>query len=392
VNAVWYRFRAELRTRWRAWLGLALLIGMASGAVLALAAGARRTDTAYSRFLESHNAYDVAVINYPDDETAVFDFDELEQLPQVADSARANFEYYTFDAGNLVSRDGSIGTDINTFKILDGRRADPGAPDEIVVGFALAEDEGLEVGDTVELIPPEFIELYRLLGADENEALMVRLRGGDAAVDGFLGEFEARSGGLSPEVVVQRDHAVAVQRSMARELFLRLDSGADAGPVLADLNENLDEDVFPFSPGEPTDIVNFGRVEALPFVLGAVLAAISAATLAHVLFSAARRRRRDLAVLKTLGFVRRDLRTAVGFQATTIVCIALLIGVPIGIAAGRWVWTLLADDLGVLSQPRVPMLLLLATVAAAVALANLIALWPARVAARTPVANVLRSE
>src|SRR5688572_18647505 len=63
MTAVSYRFRAELRTRWRAWLALALLVGLAGGAVLALAAGARRTDTAYSRFLSAQNAYDALVIN-----------------------------------------------------------------------------------------------------------------------------------------------------------------------------------------------------------------------------------------------------------------------------------------------------------------------------------------
>jgi hypothetical protein len=65
VTAVWYRFRAELRSRWQAWLGLGLLLGVAAGAVMALAAGARRTDSAYyDRFLESHNPCDVIVSDF----------------------------------------------------------------------------------------------------------------------------------------------------------------------------------------------------------------------------------------------------------------------------------------------------------------------------------------
>ena len=40
MAAVWLRLRAELRSRWRAWLALALLIGMFGGAVVAAAARA----------------------------------------------------------------------------------------------------------------------------------------------------------------------------------------------------------------------------------------------------------------------------------------------------------------------------------------------------------------
>ena len=48
MNAVRYRFRAELRTRWKSVLALALLAGLAGGVTLAAIAGARRTDSAFS--------------------------------------------------------------------------------------------------------------------------------------------------------------------------------------------------------------------------------------------------------------------------------------------------------------------------------------------------------
>jgi len=44
--AVWVRTWSELRTRWRAALSLALLVGVTGGVVMAAAAGARRTHTA----------------------------------------------------------------------------------------------------------------------------------------------------------------------------------------------------------------------------------------------------------------------------------------------------------------------------------------------------------
>ena len=43
----------KLRTRWRGWAFLLLLVGLAGGAVLTAAAGALRTDSAYPRFLEN---------------------------------------------------------------------------------------------------------------------------------------------------------------------------------------------------------------------------------------------------------------------------------------------------------------------------------------------------
>ena len=41
----------ELRGRWLSWAALVLLVGLAGGVVLTAAAGARRTDSAYPRFL-----------------------------------------------------------------------------------------------------------------------------------------------------------------------------------------------------------------------------------------------------------------------------------------------------------------------------------------------------
>src|SRR6266446_2984799 len=65
VSAVWMRLRSEIRTRWRSWLGLALLIGLAGGAAAAAAAGARRTETAYPRFVRAQNGYDLVTGGFP---------------------------------------------------------------------------------------------------------------------------------------------------------------------------------------------------------------------------------------------------------------------------------------------------------------------------------------
>ncbi|MGB6570682.1 MAG: hypothetical protein WBF20_03290, partial [Trebonia sp.] len=47
MTPVWLVVRAGLRARWRSWLVLAVLTGLAGGLVTAVVAGAGRTDAAY---------------------------------------------------------------------------------------------------------------------------------------------------------------------------------------------------------------------------------------------------------------------------------------------------------------------------------------------------------
>src|SRR4051794_21846430 len=53
--------RAEVRRGWRAAIGLGLIAALAGGATLALALGARRTQTAYERLVASGNYADVRI-------------------------------------------------------------------------------------------------------------------------------------------------------------------------------------------------------------------------------------------------------------------------------------------------------------------------------------------
>jgi len=142
----------------------------------------------------------------------------------------------------------------------------------------------------------------------------------------------------------------------------------------------------------PASVVSLASIAGLPVALAGLLALIAAATLAHTLASSTRRRRRDLAILKSLGFGRWQLRQAVAWQATTIAGIALLIGLPAGIAGGRWAWRVFAIQLGVLPEPAVPLTTILIAIPAALVLANLTAAGPGRAAARTQSAAILRTE
>ena len=112
----------------------------------------------------------------------------------------------------------------------------------------------------------------------------------------------------------------------------------------------------------------------------------------HAIVTSIQRRRRDLALLKTLGFNRRQIRATVAWQATTLATIGLVVGLPAGLIVGHTVWRLVADGLGVSTTAAIPTLALLLTIPAALAAVNLIAYLPARTAAQTRPAVALRSD
>jgi hypothetical protein len=79
-----------------------------------------------------------------------------------------------------------------------------------------------------------------------------------------------------------------------------------------------------------------------------------------------------------------------GFSQLTID--GRVVGVPLGVAAGRWAWGGFAGSLGVAPVTVVPALLLAAGCAAVLLAGNLLASVPAAMAARTPAAGTLRTE
>jgi hypothetical protein len=62
------------------------------------------------------------------------------------------------------------------------------------------------------------------------------------------------------------------------------------------------------------------------------------------LIASVRRRRRELALLKTLGFTQRQLATTVAWQSSASAVVGIVVGIPLGIALGRWLWILFAPE------------------------------------------------
>jgi len=68
------------------------------------------------------------------------------------------------------------------------------------------------------------------------------------------------------------------------------------------------------------------------------------------------------------------------------------VGVPVGIAHGRWLWDLFARDIYAVPLPTVPVLEIVLVALGSLALANVVAAVQVQMAARTPTAVVLRAE
>src|SRR6185437_534557 len=142
-------------------------------------------------------------------------------------------------------------------------------------------------------------------------------------------------------------------------------------------------EAFPFTPAPPAaPITTLEDLRVLPTALGGFLALLAFGAVGYALSTAVRRRGRELAVLRTLGVTRRQARLVIVTQATLLAVVGLAAGIPLGLAVGRAVWRVVADFTPFAYQPPASPWALALIAPAALVAANLLALWPARRAAR----------
>ncbi len=146
-------------------------------------------------------------------------------------------------------------------------------------------------------------------------------------------------------------------------------------------------------PTIPTSLVNFGEAVNFPLILGCMLAVFGVATLLHLLVVSVVRRRREMGLLKALGFVSVQVGATVFWQATTVALVGIVLGVPLGIVVGRVVWNAFATNLGAVPVAAVPGLTIVALAIGVLVVANALAVFPAVTSARRrSVGQLLRTE
>jgi ABC-type antimicrobial peptide transport system permease subunit len=142
----------------------------------------------------------------------------------------------------------------------------------------------------------------------------------------------------------------------------------------------------------PASIQALRRVLPAPRILEVLLGLLLVVGCAFLLTLSVRAQRRDIAVLRALGARPRQLRAIVHWQATLVALGILVVGLPVGIALGRAVVRQLTGTLGIVPGIDLPALLLVVVVVAAIAAANLLAIIPARRAARPATALLDREQ
>ena len=277
-------------------------------------------------------------------------------------------------AGGLYFIDSAKGSVAPPF--LEGR--EPTAPDEIAFGARQLRDMRRSVGQQVSVSTGERPRSMRIVG---------RMVLTPAVVNDQVNLGE---GTLVTKAGAEALGGNGFENAPENVFLVRFKPGVDRAATLRRLQHDFPGTVL--RAVRPADVENLRRVDHLPSLLAALFAAVALLTVGHMLMSSVRRRRHDVAILRTMGFVRRQVSAAVAWQATTVALVGLVVGLPLGLAAGRWAWGLVARQLGVLSQPVVPVLLVSVVVAGALVAANILASLPGLVAARTRPAEILRTE
>jgi ABC-type lipoprotein release transport system permease subunit len=158
MAAIWLTARAEWRQRWRSFVVLAVLAGLAGGVALAAYAGSRRADTSFDRLLEREKRpnLSVAMDERPDPEVVR----AAAELPGVELAAhRVMLVVAPADRGLVVGQDaiavalpvtaGEVPAGVG---IVEGRLYDERRADELVVNEAMRDRLHAEIGDRLSLV------------------------------------------------------------------------------------------------------------------------------------------------------------------------------------------------------------------------------------------------
>jgi predicted lysophospholipase L1 biosynthesis ABC-type transport system permease subunit len=260
--------------------------------------------------------------------------------------------------------------------ITEGRAPGPG---EVALGAVTMRDEGLHIGDDLEIKDAIAGNAsFRITGV-----VVLNVAGVDVSIPPGHGAL------FDWSMLARLNQPVA--EFIAPQIFL-----VDVQPGHLDAVSQQLATLFPTStrsaPVEPLDLVNLGDASLLPAALGVVVAVLGIGTVAHAMLSTVRRRQRELGVLKTLGFVRSDVRRTIAWQAVTFGAIALVVGIPLGVIGGRLAWYLAAEQLGIPSHPVVATASIALVAAAVGAVLLLTAAVPAHRASHVRPADMLRRD
>ncbi|MCU1398568.1 MAG: hypothetical protein JWN62_1677 [Acidimicrobiales bacterium] len=281
----------------------------------------------------------------------------------------------TFWAVSLQPQRGSMAPTIVSGRI-------PTADDEVAMGPLTMRAMGLHIGATLSDLPT-------LLGDDSN-----------GSAPGSVGPFtvvgEVLVGAVDPSVgpgngvIVTEAVRSRIDTAGSPYLVVRTNRSMSQTEVIDHLVKTYGSAVV--LPGRQDDLRNLDHVASSPWIVAWLIVALALAAVGHALVTSVRRRRRELAVLRSLGFTSTQVIGSIVCRSMLVAITAVAIGVPIGIVAGRGSWGLLVRDVGLASGPALPGRWIAAAVVGVLVIVPAMSLWPGFRAARTPLVEALRAE
>ena len=281
-------------------------------------------------------------------------------------SGDVDVEGRTVTAYAVVPRKGTINAVLRSGRL-------PRGSGEIALGPKLLVDTHTHVGGTVQITSGTKTRRMKVVGTTLSP--------------------ESQSNAFNAEAVLSPNALLHDSPNLGVEVMARIRPGANHRAVIANLDRQFPYAVSDESiPRAPGPIRNLQQIVRLPLVLALFFALLGAAAIGQAVFATTGERRRDLAVLRALGFTRRQVRVVVGAAASSFGVLALALGIPLGILAGKFGWSAVAKQLFVDSATLIPALAVVAIGVSFLAFAGAIALLPARLALRRSPGAALRAE
>jgi len=280
------------------------------------------------------------------------------------------------------------------------------AKDQIVLGRATLAQLHKRIGDMVVLAygGRSGVRLAPVTLRIVGEATLPAI-GNSGALHVSMGLGGLVSHSLTPASITRAQTSTDPNLNGPAIVVVRLRSGLSPGIGLTSLQKivretnralasdpNASNNFAVIGVQRPAEIVNYKATGATAAVLAGGLAVAAVVGLGLTLVASVRRRRRDLAILRTLGFTRTQLASTVIWQSSVAAVAGVVAGIPLGIALGRWLWDLFAHEISAVADPTVPVSQVALVGLAALMLSTVVAVVPGRIAARTPVAVLLHAE